>query len=119
LGLRLLVDEDTQSRRLVDSLRHAGHDILTASEAGLCGQPDAQALARATQDGRLLLTQNCDDFRALHSQGTAHAGIITVYHDSDPSKNMTHRAIVSAIANLEASGIDLSGEFVALNAWQF
>ena len=26
--MKLVVDEDTQARRLLDALRHAGHDVL-------------------------------------------------------------------------------------------
>lgn len=119
MSLRLLVDEDTQSRRLVELLRQAGHDVLTANEAELCGHPDAQALARAVREHRVLLTQNCGDFRELHGRDASHAGILAIYHDCDVSKNMTYQEVVRAITNIEASGIKLAGEFIALNAWRY
>ncbi|ACK73575.1 hypothetical protein PCC7424_5227 [Gloeothece citriformis PCC 7424] len=46
-------------------------------------------------------------------------GILAIYNEKNPSKNMTFKAIVKAIANLEASGIPLGGQFIALNHWNY
>jgi predicted nuclease of predicted toxin-antitoxin system len=73
LSLRLLVDEDTQAKRLVKLLREAGHDVLTVEEAGLGAHPDMQVLEYARRENRIVLTRNCEDFRALHEAGTQHA----------------------------------------------
>ncbi|HLV81442.1 MAG TPA: DUF5615 family PIN-like protein [Chthonomonadaceae bacterium] len=119
MSLRLLVDEDTQARRLVDLLRSAGHDVLTVQQAGLNGEPDVRVLEYARQEVRILLTQNCDDFRALHRAHPEHPGILAIFNDRDPTKNMTFVSIVKAIANLEASGWEFSGQLVAVNAWNY
>lgn len=119
MSLRLLIDEDTQATILVDLLRRAGHDVLTAGEAGLGSSPDPIVLSYARQELRTLLTQNCSDFRALHDLDPQHSGIIAIFHDHISSKNMTYMTIVKAIANLEASGWELTGQFVVLNAWNF
>lgn len=63
MGIRLLVDEDLQAKRLVQMLRTAGHDVMTASEAGLDGASDESVLSRATGEGRSVLTRNADHFR--------------------------------------------------------
>jgi predicted nuclease of predicted toxin-antitoxin system len=117
--LRLLLDEDTQARRLVERLRQAGHDILTTAEAGLRGAPDADVLAFAARKGRVVLTRNCADYLELHRQDPSHHGILCIYQDSDPSKAMTHADIPRAIDNLEGAGVPLAGNFVALNAWLY
>ncbi|GMU53041.1 MAG: hypothetical protein AMXMBFR33_21870 [Candidatus Xenobia bacterium] len=119
MSLRLLLDEDTQARRLVEILRLAGHDVLTVNEASLQGQPDAVVLERARAEKRVLLTNNCDDFRLLHESDPSHPGILAVFQDSDPSKNMAYEAVARALANLEASGLATACEFVVLNAWSF
>lgn len=62
MSLRLLIDEDTQAKRLVNLLRSANHDVLTAAEALLNGQPDNLVLDYARGDNRTLLTFNCLDF---------------------------------------------------------
>lgn len=119
MSLRLLVDEDTQSRRLVALLRQAGHDVLTANEAGLRGNADATVLEHARSEGRLVLTRNVGDFRELHEAGAPHAGIAGIFFDSDPSKDLSNAAIVGSLANLEAAGIQIAGAFHALNAWNW
>ena len=118
MSLRLLIDEDTQARVLVAQLRAAGHDVLTAGEAGLEAKTDADVLAYARTEQRLLLTRNGADFQALHEDDPVHPGILVIYQDHDPKKNLTYPAIVQAIANLEASGWEMAGQFIALNAWR-
>lgn len=117
MSLRLLLDEDTQRRWLVSSLKAAGHDAVTVNEAALQAQEDQVVLAHAYQERRVVLTMNCRDFLTLHEAGQEHAGIICIYKDRDPGKDMAVTAIV--ISHLEASGWDFTGQFVALNQWNY
>ncbi len=117
MSLRLLIDEDSQARPLVAMLRQAGHDVLTASEAGLAQRSDAALLSAAQSDRRIVLTLNYRHFRELHDSGAEHSGITVVCRDSNRAKNMTWAEIVRAIANVEASGVEPAGEFIVLNAW--
>jgi hypothetical protein len=55
-------------------LRRHGIDVLTAQEAGRCGLPDADQLAFATTEDRVMVTFDTD-YSALHQSGVAHAGI--------------------------------------------
>jgi predicted nuclease of predicted toxin-antitoxin system len=109
LSLRLLIDEDTQSAFLVRLLREAGHDVLTVNEAGLNGKIDPIILDRAREEDRILLTQNCNDFKELHQLDNDHPGILAVYNDDDRSKNMSFKEIVRALANLETAAFALPG----------
>lgn len=117
--MRLLVDEDSQARTLVRLLVEAGHDVLTVEAAGLNAMADREVLARAVHEQRALLTRNCGDFLALHGEAPDHRGILAIYQDSDPAKNMSYPDIVRALANLTASGMSLSREFIVVNAWRW
>ncbi|UFP95668.1 DUF5615 family PIN-like protein [Gloeobacter morelensis] len=119
MSLRLLIDEDTQAWRLVELLRAAGHDVLTPQEAGLIGKPDAIVFEYAITTRRTLLTHNCSDFFRLHQANPSHLGILAIYRDADPQKQMSRPAIVRAIANLEELGIDLQQQFYALNHYNW
>ncbi|MBI3929651.1 MAG: DUF5615 family PIN-like protein [Armatimonadetes bacterium] len=119
MGLYLLIDEDTQARPLVRLLRAAGHDVLTVAEAGLSEQPDESVLGFARSHGKAVLTHNCGDFEVLHQRDCRHPGILAVYRGHDSSKNMSHHAIVRAISNLEASGVELADQFIPLNLWSY
>jgi predicted nuclease of predicted toxin-antitoxin system len=97
----------------------AGHDVLTVNKADMAGLPDDQVLDYARQHNRILLTRNCDDFHTLHRANSDHPGILAIYQDTEPAKNMNYPAIVKAIGNLEVAGLDLANQFVVLNRWQF
>jgi hypothetical protein len=109
LSLRLLVDEDTEAKVLVSTLR----------KAGLTALPDELVINTATELTRILLTRNCDHFRAFHETNPTHQGILAIYEDRGQKKNMTYAQIVQAIANREASGVLLGGEFIVLNNWNY
>lgn len=119
MSLRLLIDEDSQAKPLVKMLREALHDVLTVNEAGLKGKIDSLVFDYAMQDNRVLLTHNCDDFEELHEANPNHLGILAVYKNDDPSKDMSFKTIVKAIANLEAAALDLTNQFIALNHWNY
>jgi hypothetical protein len=85
----------------------------------LSGYSDSEVLDYAMQNARVLLTQNCRDFKALHEIKPSHSGILAIYKDGDYSKNMSRKDIVRAIANLEAAGISLINQFIALNQWHY
>jgi hypothetical protein len=59
---------------VVHGLRQHGLDVLTVQEAGRCGPSDADQLAFATAQGRVMVTFD-SDYLALHNAGTPHTGI--------------------------------------------
>jgi hypothetical protein len=88
-------------------------------EAGLSSRTDVEVLARAAGEGRAVLTRNCGDFAALHAANPVHGGIIGIYQDEEPAKNMTYGQVVEALAHFSASGLDIGGQFVVLNTWRW
>lgn len=119
MSLNLLVDEDSQAKYLVNLLKSAGHDVLTVNEAKLSGASDLTVFNYAREQGRVLMTHNCDDFQDIHQSNRAHPGILAIYQNMDPKKNMSYQAIVSAIQNLEAASLELEGQFIVLNQWDY
>ena len=81
-------------RRVVEALRHLGHDVLTSLEAGNANQrvPDEDVLSFATEKRRALLTLNRQDFFRLHrSTDGHHSGIIACTRDDASPADMAHR----------------------------
>ena len=70
---------------IVQILRDYGHDVLTSYEAGQANQgiPDPEVLKFATNQNRILITFNRDDFIDLHRISTNHSGIIICKDDRD------------------------------------
>lgn len=72
-AIRFYTDEHV-SRAVVGALRARGADVRTVVEAGLLGASDAEHLAYAARERRVLFTQD-DDFLRL-AASHAHAGIV-------------------------------------------
>lgn len=90
--MKLLVDEDSQARRLLD--------------------------AQAQNQGRALLTHNVADFLALAQQAGAHASVLAIFRDGNPRNTMSHEQIARAIGALQAAGLPVRGQFHILNHWR-
>jgi predicted nuclease of predicted toxin-antitoxin system len=70
---------------MVDLLRSHGYDVLTSYEAGQANQkiPDDEVLMYAINAGRVVITENRQNFINLHSTASNHAGIIICKADRD------------------------------------
>ena len=121
MSLTLYLDDCAFSHKLKRLLLEAGHDVEVPADAHplLTGADDADHLVHAQAAGRAILTLNPRDFRELHDQDSDHAGIIAVYQDNDPTRDMNYRQIVQAIANLESTGVVIAGGFWSLNAYRW
>lgn len=80
--IRWYIDEDAMRSAFVTALREAGLDVVTVADVDRLGASDAEQLAWATQQSRILYTFNVKDFSLLHTQwliqGKSHAGIMVV-----------------------------------------
>ncbi len=121
LSLALYLDDCVFSYTLRRLLLEAGHDIQIPAEVtpSLTGATDKAHFAHAQATRRVILTKNPADFNRLHQQFPAHAGILAVYQDNNPSRDMSYADIVRAIANLEQTGVSIVGDFWSLNAYQW
>jgi hypothetical protein len=104
---------------LAKHLLAAGHTVTTPRDLNTTGMDDIIHLQNAAAKGLVVLTKDPDDFEELHRQGTPHAGIFGIYQDNDPGRDMDHGEIVRAIANLEAAGVEIAGQFYILNHWRY
>ena len=120
--MRIYVDEDLASTLLIRLLQNAGHDVEAPASVGMLGRSDSAQLTFAIRQKRVALTANYDDYDELHSllaeAGGNHAGILVVRRESNPARNLTSKAIVAAIRNLEAAGAPIANEYIVLNHWR-
>ena len=79
-------------------LQKAQHDVITANDAGLSGEPDEIVLNFAKTAEGIILTRNCKDFENLHIANPNPPGIFVVYRQANVLKNISFADIVKAIA---------------------
>jgi hypothetical protein len=120
--MRLYLDDDSIGTVLVAFLRRAGHDVQMPGDVGNAGKADPVHLLHGIRQGQITMTMNHDDFKLLNElvlgSGGHHPGIFIVRKDNDPSRDMSPRGIVNAIAKYEATGLPAVDEFIILNHWR-
>jgi predicted nuclease of predicted toxin-antitoxin system len=121
LSLSIYLDDCAFSYRLRTVLIEAGHQVQIPAEVEppLTGAADPSHFAHACATKRVILTKNPGDFFQLHQQHAEHPGILAVYQDNDPTKDMSYDDIMRAIANLEGTAVTVAGEFWVLNAYRW
>ena len=79
-NIRLYLDEDSMSNRLIKALRQQSIDVISVNEAETQGYSDEQQLIWATKHHRIFYSHNVGDFYQLHSQwlqeNKKHCGIL-------------------------------------------
>jgi predicted nuclease of predicted toxin-antitoxin system len=73
--MKFLLDQSADFR-LIPHLRHLCHDVHAISRNYRPGLPDADVLAIAREEGRILLVADRDFGELIFHQGVAHAGVI-------------------------------------------
>jgi predicted nuclease of predicted toxin-antitoxin system len=114
-GLRILVDEDSQARAQLNILRGDGHGVVAVGELGRNGTTDPEVFDLAQSLERALLTHNTEDFHEGYRGRSSHRGIMALYRDADPRKNLNDAQIAVAIRRLETPGVTIAGDFHVLN----
>jgi hypothetical protein len=118
MQIRLYLDEDAQRGSLVKALRERGVDAETANEAGLRNIADAQHLAYATAQGRVLYSFNVGDYNRLHaeylSRNETHAGIILAQQQRYSTGEQLRRLL--RIVNMKTAG-QMRNNLEFLSAW--
>lgn len=105
--MRLVLDEH-YSPLVAERLRGRGHDALAVRDvSGLLESSDAELLAWAEQEHRVLVTEDVQDFTALHreavSRGKRLPGIVFTSPRKFPRQMASLGLLVDALADLLAS----------------
>jgi Domain of unknown function (DUF5615) len=120
--MRLYADDNLTDRRIVAQLQRAGHAVGFPAEVGYAGASDAQHFTQAIHRTAALLTCNYKDFIALHdlirTAGGHHPGLLLIYLENGPTRDMTPRSIAEAISRLEAVAVPLVDHVYVLNHWR-
>lgn len=113
--MRLYLDEDVASRELIARLTVAGHVVLVP----LRGESDARGWSHTQVERAAVVTMNAVDFVRLADRTTDHQGLLLIYRQNDPTRDMTAAAITAAIERVAATYPDgVVGLTVTLNQFR-
>jgi hypothetical protein len=86
------------------------------------GAEDVAHLRYAAAHQCAVVTANARDFLTLHQTwqeaGWQHAGILALYRENNPRRDMTYAQIARAISRLARAGLPLQNTFHNLNMWR-
>ena len=106
--MRLFADQDVYAITLT-FLESLGHDVQTASKAGLSRARDEEILAHCIRDSRVLVTRDKDFGNLVVAQGLPCRGVILIR--SVPAQIVqAHRQLQAALLSLT----NLEGIFVVV-----
>ena len=120
--LTVYLDDDSVDHVLIGLLRKAGHRVTIPSETQTSGASDSRHFLAAIERRLILITRNHEDYADLHrivvAAGGVHPGILVVRFDNDPTRDLTPRGVVRAMARLATTGLPFSNEMYILNHWR-
>jgi predicted nuclease of predicted toxin-antitoxin system len=120
--MRLYLDDDCANPLLASLLRAAGHDVQLPADVGRGGSDDPVHLTHCIREDRVCLTKNYSDFTNLHHLIEAarghHPGILLIRQDNDPTRDLTPRGVVRALANLIGASVTVIDCCQVLNHWR-
>lgn len=120
--MRVYLDDDLDSNALIGMLKQAGHEVFSPRTVGTRGVADEEHLRYAAAHALVLLTANAEDFIDLHyewmSQHREHNGILIIYRENNPIRDMNFQQIADAVTHLEQSGLPSTNSFYNLNFWR-
>lgn len=120
--MRVYLDDDLDSNALIGLLEKSGHEVISPRTVGTRGVADDEHLRYAAAHRLVLLTANANDFIDLHQQWITqlrqHNGILIVYREKNPARDMTFQQIAHAVTQVERSGLPLANGFHNLTFWR-
>lgn len=120
--MRLYLDDDMDANELIGLLEHEGHAVVSPRSVAMRGAEDEAHLRYAATEQHVVLTANVRDFLTLHQrwqeEGRVHAGILGLYRENNPQRDLTYGQIARAVSHLERAGLALENTFQNLNMWR-
>ena len=120
--MRLYLDDDLDSNLLISLLKQLGHEVTSPRAVGMRGAPDEDHLQYAAGNDLVLMSANTGDFTQLNRKWaenrTSHSGILVVYKENNPARDMGFREIAEAVGAVEESGIPIADTCQNLNFWR-
>jgi Domain of unknown function (DUF5615) len=120
--MRLYLDDDMDANELIGLLQHEGHEVMSPRTAAMRGAEDEAYLRYAAAEQYVLLTANVRDFLTLHQrwqeEGRYHDGILALYREKNPRRDMTYAQIARAVSHLEGANLPLQNTCQNLNMWR-
>jgi predicted nuclease of predicted toxin-antitoxin system len=104
--VKLKLDENLGSVRVVTLLRLAGHDVATVREQNLTGTADVQLIDICRSEGRCLVTLDRGFGNRIRFNPSDYPGIVIIRLPSQPTLEDLGFAVETLIRGLDEAEVD-------------
>ncbi|MEY3868148.1 MAG: DUF5615 family PIN-like protein [Microcoleaceae cyanobacterium] len=115
--IRLYLDEDSRSKKLLQALQSRGVDTITVAETGMLSRSDEDQLIWACANQRVIYSFNTRDFYRIHTnwleKGDSHAGIILGQQNYSLGEQMRRLLNIISVKSAE----EMQNQIEFLSAW--
>ncbi len=119
--MRVYLDDDMDVNMLTRPLQDEGHEGISPRTVGMRGA-GMKRFSVMCCPPVCCVTANARDFLTLHQAwqeaGRHHAGILALYRENNPQRDMTYVQIARAISRLARARLALQNTFHNLNMWR-
>ncbi len=119
--MRVYLDDDLDSNILNRLLSQSGHQVISPRAIGNSGITDEEHLRYAANNSLVMLTADSQDFVRLHqiwlSQFRQHEGVLVVYYENNPAREMSFGEISLAVTREQAE-VPIASNIHNLNFWR-
>lgn len=116
--MKFYLDDCLVAKTLIQLLRKGGFIVVLPEEVGLQGRSDQEHFDYVRREGCVLITSNSSDFLELHQKNPQHSGILAVYQDNNPKKDLSFQEMVRVIQKILKKKIPFQNQFIVLNHWR-
>ena len=120
--MRVYLDDNLDSDAILGLLRLSGHDAVSPRIVGTQGVADEEHLRYASSNSLVIITANALDFIELQEhwlvQQQQHSGILIVFLENNPGRDMAIQEIARAVTQIAGSGTPLANHRHNLNFWR-
>lgn len=104
--MKLKLDENLGSIRVVTLLRSAGHDAATVREQNLTSTPDIQLIDICRNEGRCLVTLDRGFGNRIRFKPSDYPGIVVIRLPSQPAAEDLRFAVETLILGLDEAEVE-------------
>lgn len=95
-----------------------GFDVISPRKIGMNRKQDEEHLKCAIINSATILTYD-QGFSKSHKKFKNHSGIIVIYQQNNPGKDMSYEKMVRALKNLEKLNLELKNNLYKLNDFNY
>ncbi len=118
INIKIYLDDNLDNDEMIIFLQVNGFEVISPRKIGMSRKQDEEHLKCAILNNSVILTYD-HGFTRLHNKFSNHSGIIIIFRQNNPKKEMTRTLIVRALKNIIDLNLELKNKIYKLNNFNY